>query len=67
MEYKMSDKRNMYYIIYTKDENKYDYNKRCKTIKFDNDSKFVSFFDEKGNYVAIVPYSEIKLIEKRHM
>ena len=30
MEYKMSDRYNMYYIIYDKDGNKYDYDKRCR-------------------------------------
>ena len=59
-----------YYVIYIKDGDCsafYDYDKRCKKIKFDNDGKFVSFFDNNDNYVAIIPYSEIKLIEKRYI
>lgn len=63
MEYKMSDKHNIYYIIYTKDGTKYDYDKRCRYINLNDD--ILVFFDENNIPVAIFPLSTILRIESR--
>ena len=66
MEYKMSDRYNMYYIIYDKDGNKYDYDKRCRHINLnDGNKEILVFFDENNIPVAIFPLSTIQRIESR--